>query len=130
MRYDELLGYRWRRATRCGEARGGTRGGDDAGAANVAASEGRDSGGGKAAGKEILVDLLDDHPRSEVGWLWMSALVDDVQLERECLELELHSSDQGCQHLAPVTQQGKVRLVRPDGKRAVWNFLVLVLALA
>jgi hypothetical protein len=42
--------------------------------------------GHKATAEKLLVELVTHHPRSETAWLWLSALTDDRQRERECLE--------------------------------------------
>jgi hypothetical protein len=42
--------------------------------------------GDRATGQRLLTQILEKNPRSEVAWLWMSALMDDPDLERECLE--------------------------------------------
>ena len=56
--------------------------------------------GDRATGQRLLTQLLEKKPRSEVAWLWMSAIMDDPDLERECLEkvLEINPNNQVAQN--------------------------------
>lgn len=61
--------------------------------------------GDRKTGRRLLSQLLHENPRHEAAWLWMSALVDDPDLERECLEqvLEINPDNQVAQkHLAKL----------------------------
>jgi len=42
--------------------------------------------GDKEAGKEILLDILQDDPENDMAWVWMSAVMDTDDLRLECLE--------------------------------------------
>ncbi len=42
--------------------------------------------GDKEAGKELLLDILQDNPENDIAWVWMSAVVDTDDLRLECLE--------------------------------------------
>jgi hypothetical protein len=41
--------------------------------------------GDKAAARRLLTQVLEEDEQDEVAWLWMSALVDDPEIEKECL---------------------------------------------
>lgn len=55
--------------------------------------------GDKQAGKDQLIKILEANPENEVAWLWLSAIVDDPELEKECLErvLEINPQNQVAQ---------------------------------
>ena len=40
----------------------------------------------KATARKLLLQVIKANPRSEMAWLWLSAVVDDVDRKRECLE--------------------------------------------
>jgi len=42
--------------------------------------------GDKEGGRQILVQLLNAEPENDMGWLWMSAVVDTNELRKDCLE--------------------------------------------
>ena len=61
--------------------------------------------GDKEEAKSQLIRLLEEHPGNETGWMWLSALVGDPDLERECLEkvLDINPGNQlAQQHLAKL----------------------------
>lgn len=63
--------------------------------------------GDRQAGKDQLVEILERNPDNEVAWLWLSAIMDDPELEKECLErvLEINPQNQVAQkHLSRLQE--------------------------
>ena len=46
--------------------------------------------GDKATARKLLSQVVQSNPRSEVAWLWLSAIVDDPTQERDCLNQVLN----------------------------------------
>jgi hypothetical protein len=49
--------------------------------------------GNREAGRRLLAQLLRVNPRNEAAWLWLSAVVDDPEQERECVQRALRLKD-------------------------------------
>ena len=49
--------------------------------------------GNREVGRRLLVQLLRANPRNEAAWLWLSAVVDDPDQERECVQRALRLKD-------------------------------------
>jgi Tfp pilus assembly protein PilF len=49
--------------------------------------------GNREAGRKLLAQLLRANPRNETAWLWLSAVVDDPEQERECVQRALRLKD-------------------------------------
>ena len=66
--------------------------------------------GDKGRGRGLLREVIQANPASEVAWLWLSAIVDDPALERECLErvLAINLTDE-------IAREALQRLVGQDG---------------
>jgi hypothetical protein len=65
--------------------------------------------GDKDTAQEMLLEVIRANPRSEVAWLWLSAIVADPARERECLERVLAINPSNAvaqQHLQKLREPG------------------------
>ena len=55
--------------------------------------------GDKVQGKKLLIEVLHAEPKNETAWLWMSAVVADINQRQECLEevLKINPNNQSAQ---------------------------------
>jgi hypothetical protein len=49
--------------------------------------------GHRELGRQLLARLLRANPRNEAAWLWLSAVVDDPDQERECVQRAMRLRD-------------------------------------
>jgi uncharacterized protein DUF6232 len=64
--------------------------------------------GDKRAGIDLILQVIRQNPHNETAWLWLSALEDDPQKERDCLArvLEIDPDNESArQHLAALGAQ-------------------------
>jgi hypothetical protein len=69
--------------------------------------------GDKLEARKLLAQAAKSYPQSERAWLWLSAVVDDPQFERECLQRVLAINPNNA-----VAQQHLQRLAQPDPAQA------------
>ena len=73
--------------------------------------------GKKAHGKKLLIEVLQDDPKNEVAWLWMSTVLQDISQKEECLEkvLELNPNNQSAQKgLASLQKKRRLDSPKPS----------------
>lgn len=82
--------------------------------------------GDKVEGRQLLTEALNDDPKSDVAWMWMSAVVETDELRQECLKeaLKFNPNNQAARKgLAklqqrqrfPATQEEKPPVETPPG---------------
>jgi hypothetical protein len=53
--------------------------------------------GDKGNARQLLIEVIRSDPNNEMAWLWMSAVVEDAQQKRECLEKVLNINPDNAQ---------------------------------
>lgn len=80
---------------------------------------GRIREGDRAGGRQLLVEILSEEPDNDDAWLWMAAVVEGEDLQRECLEEALKHNprnDRARRALQKLAGEPEPEADAPEGK--------------